>query len=317
MSRAFRSIESGDRRSGRNPVWFGLAAALAAVGGGGGGGGGVDAKAAARTAPEDEAPRAAVVAHRGASDRAPENTLAAFKLAWELEADAIEGDFLLSKDGVIVTSHDKTTKRIAGVDKPVVEQTLEELRRLDVGVWKDERFRGERMPTLEEVFAVVPEGKYILVEVKCGPEIVPELKRVIAASGLSASRIRIIAFDPEVIAECKRALDPAIKAYWLSGFKIDRDTGEVLGPPVSELIAVAREIKADGLDLQYRGLDTRERVREILDAGLELHVWTVDDPEVARRLVDWGVQSVTTNVPDVIRAAIRGRGAGASGGEGR
>src|SRR5215218_7394628 len=85
-------------------------------------------------------PAVEIVGHRGASFDAPENTLASVKLAWEQKADAAEFDVFLSKDGKIVVIHDANTKRVAGVDKPVVQQTLEELRTLDVGKWKNPKF---------------------------------------------------------------------------------------------------------------------------------------------------------------------------------
>jgi len=102
-----------------------------------------------------------VVAHRGASHAAPENTLAAFKLAWKEGADAIEGDFFLTKDQEIVCTHDRTTQRLnkEKLNLDVAKSTLEELRALDVGSWKNEKWKGERMPTLAEVMATVPDGK--------------------------------------------------------------------------------------------------------------------------------------------------------------
>ena len=89
-----------------------------------------------------------IMGHRGASYDAPENTMASFRLAWEQHADACELDVHLSKDQKVVVIHDKTTKRLAGVDKPVVDQTFDELRQLDVGRWKNERFTNERIPLL-------------------------------------------------------------------------------------------------------------------------------------------------------------------------
>src|SRR3954454_13113161 len=100
-----------------------------------------------------------IIGHRGAASDAPENTLASFRLAWEQQADAIECDVRLSKDVHIVAIHDAETKRTAGVDVAVVDQTLAELRRLDVGRWKDERFAGEPIPTLAEILTTVPVGK--------------------------------------------------------------------------------------------------------------------------------------------------------------
>ena len=90
----------------------------------------------------------------------------------------------LSKDGQIVVLHDKDTRRTAGVEGKVAQMTLAKLRKLDVGRWKHARFAGEKVPTLEEMLARVPAGKKVYVEVKCGPEIVPELDRVLKASKL-------------------------------------------------------------------------------------------------------------------------------------
>src|SRR5687768_5258275 len=84
-----------------------------------------------------------IVAHRGASHDAPENTLAAFKLAWEQGADGIEADFYLSSDGKIICNHDKDTARTAGVKHVVSETPFDVLRTLEVGSWKNEKYRGE------------------------------------------------------------------------------------------------------------------------------------------------------------------------------
>ncbi|MFV2065815.1 MAG: glycerophosphodiester phosphodiesterase family protein, partial [Pirellulales bacterium] len=97
-----------------------------------------------------------IVGHRGASHDAPENTLAAFQLAWQRGADGVEGDFYLTSDGHIVCIHDADTERVAGEKLIVAESTLADLRQLDVGAWKGERWRGEKIPTLEEVLATVP-----------------------------------------------------------------------------------------------------------------------------------------------------------------
>ena len=159
-----------------------------------------------------------VVAHRGASYDAPENTLPAFKLAWEQGADAIEGDFLLTKDGHIVCIHDRTTKRFCDQDLVVAKSTLKQLKALDVGSWKNEKYEGTRIPTISEVFATIPEGKKIFVEVKCGVEIIPPLAKVIKESNLGCEQIILICFKAEVVKSFKENL-PDHKAFWLSGFK--------------------------------------------------------------------------------------------------
>ena len=100
-----------------------------------------------------------IVAHRGASRDAPENTIPSFNLAWEQGADAIEGDFHLSRDGQIVCIHDRDTKRLTGKRRAIKDFTLDELKSLDVGAWFGAAFKGTQIPTLAEVFSTIPQGK--------------------------------------------------------------------------------------------------------------------------------------------------------------
>ena len=136
-----------------------------------------------------------IIAHRGASHDAPENTLAAFRFGWEQKADAVELDVRLSKDGNLVVIHDDNTRRTAQVDKSVGEQTLAELRSLDVGRWKGKQWVGERILTLNEALATVPEGKRLFVELKCGPEGIPELVHVAGTSFRRPSPLVAIGFS--------------------------------------------------------------------------------------------------------------------------
>ena len=107
-----------------------------------------------------------LVAHRGASRDAPENTVPAFELAWRQGADAIEGDFRLTADGRIVCMHDADGERTGGRKLAVAAATLAELRQLDVGAWKGQAWKGTPPPTLAEVLATVPPGKSVYLEVK-------------------------------------------------------------------------------------------------------------------------------------------------------
>ena len=103
--------------------------------------------------------RVEIVAHRGASADAPENTLAAIQLAWQQGADAAEIDVRLTVDGQLVAIHDETTLRTGSTDWKVKDHTLAELKTLDVGLWKSQQFVGEQIPTLAEVLDIVPPGK--------------------------------------------------------------------------------------------------------------------------------------------------------------
>jgi glycerophosphoryl diester phosphodiesterase len=245
-----------------------------------------------------------ITAHRGASADAPENTLAAFTLAWEQQADAIEGDFRLSADGRIVCVHDADTKRIAGVNHVVAATPLAELRALDAGSWKDPRFADERLPTFAEVLAAVPDGKRFFIELKTGPEIVPALARELQGRRSDPALLTIIAFDADTIAACKRSL-PAVRAHWLTAFKQDKASGD--WRPDAETIAAAVEAcGADGVGMAgRREVIDRDFVERLRSLGVrEFHVWTVDAADDARFFRDLGAMGITTNRPAFIRAAL-------------
>ncbi len=253
------------------------------------------------TASSSQASEPLIVAHRGASKDAPENTLPAFELAWEQGADAIEGDFFLTADGQIVCIHDKNTKKLADKELTVAESTFSELQALDVGAWHSPKYNGTGIPTIAEVFATIPPGKKIYIEVKCGTEIMPALLREIKASGLKDEQIVVIAFDAEVIRAVKTQA-PQFKANWLSGFE-KQGSGNIKPSP-KEVLAVLKDIGADGFSSSNKHI-TSDYINKILEAGYEYHVWTVDDPKEAKRFKDWGTLSITTNVPEVIREHLR------------
>ncbi|VTR99716.1 glycerophosphodiester phosphodiesterase [Tuwongella immobilis] len=244
-----------------------------------------------------------IVAHRGASFDAPENTLAAFRLAWEQQSDAIEGDFYLTADGKIVCCHDADTKRTAGTSLKIAESTLDQLRQLDVGRWKHPKFAGERMPTLEEVLRTVPSGKLCVIEIKCGPEIVPALVRTLEEQKFPVEQTMIISFNHQVVAECKKQL-PKVPAHWLVSYKADK-SGQWT-PTLDAVLKRAMSIRADGIDSNANlKVLTPEFVAALRKAKLEFHTWTVDDAATAKALKGLGVDSITTNRPVLIREALR------------
>lgn len=244
--------------------------------------------------------RPLIVAHRGSSYDAPENTVSAARLAWEHNADALEFDVHLSRDKKVVVIHDSTTSRTAGKPWHVARTSSEALRTLDVGRWKSPRYEGEKMPFAEEMLETVPPGKLTFVEIKSTSETVPHVREAIRSTGRQKEAV-IIGFDLDTMTAAKEAM-PEIPVYWLKGTAQDKNTGKYL-PHGRELIQKALERGLDGLDVQYRGV-TPEFVRAVHEAGLELHVWTVDDPEAAKDLARMGVDSITTNRPDLIREAL-------------
>lgn len=246
-----------------------------------------------------------IVAHRGASFDAPENTLAAFREAWKQGADAIEADFYLTQDGRIVCFHDKTTSRTTGgaANLTVSSATWEQLRALDVGAWKNKRFAGERIPTIEEVLAVVPRDGIIFVELKSGPEIVAPLQKSLENSQLRPEQVVIICFNEEVIKACRKRM-PQFKANWLTSYKQNKQTGQ-WSPSQAEVLETLQGSGATGFGTAAKDeVVTAELTKAVRDAGIEPHVWTVNDPEQARHYAALGFQSITTDKPAVIRQAV-------------
>lgn len=242
-----------------------------------------------------------LIAHRGASRNAPENTLAAFRLAWREGADGIEADFRLTSDGQVVCIHDPSTGRTAGSDLAVAETSFQELRRLDVGRWKGAAWAGTRIPTLVEVLAELPTGKKFLIELKAGPEIIPPLKKIISQSGVDPAQIRILAFSAPLITEVKRQL-PQIRACWLSDYRLNK--GGIWAPSRQQVLDTLLRIGADGLASRSRSILDEQFVGAVHAAGQELHVWTVDDLASALRLAALGVDSVMTNRPGWLRSML-------------
>jgi glycerophosphoryl diester phosphodiesterase len=240
-----------------------------------------------------------IVAHRGASHDAPENTLPAFELAWTQGADAIEGDFLLTKDNKIVCIHDGSTKRLADQNLAVRGSTLKELRELDVGSWKHEKYKGTKIPTIAEVFATIPKGKKIFVEVKCGKEIIPHLVKEIGQSKLKTEQVVLICFKQEVVKAFKKAM-PKNKAYWLSSFKKNKEG--VWTPTLEAVLATLKDTKADGLD-SHKDIPG-EAAKKIMKEGYEWHAWTVNDVATAKKLKALGIHSITTDRPGLIKSSL-------------
>ena len=231
------------------------------------------------------------IAHRGASFLAPENTVSAARLAWKLGADGVEIDIQLTADQKIMVIHDANTKRTSGEDFVIKNSSSKKLRKLDVGSFKDEKYKGEKIPYLKEIIATVSPGKKLVVEIKCGKEVLPFLEKVVNKSR-KKDQMDFISFDWQVIVLTKKMF-PENKCYWLSSKK------EGLKEKAQEAVLN----KLDGLDLYFSIID-EETVQLSKQLNLGLMAWTVDNPTEAKRLVDLGVNSLTTNKPDWLKVQL-------------
>lgn len=231
------------------------------------------------------------IAHRGASYLAPENTVASSRLAWGLGADAVEVDIYLSKDNKIMCIHDSNTKRTTGSDHIIKETDSKVLRKLDAGSFKDPKYKGEKIPLLEEIIKAMPKGKELVVELKCGSEVLPYLEPTIRRYGRN-KRFVFIAFDLPTIINTKKVF-PQNSCYWLCS-----DAG-LLNKNLPQI----PEAGLNGVSLSY-GIINEKVVTEVRRLNLEFFAWTIDDPKEAQRLISLGVKGITTNRPGWLNEQI-------------
>jgi glycerophosphoryl diester phosphodiesterase len=245
-----------------------------------------------------------IIAHRGASAGAPENTLAAIQLAWQQGADAAEIDVQRTSDGQLVAIHDETTLRTGGIDWAVKDRTLAELKTLDVGLWKSRQFLEERIPTLAEVLDLVPASKRLFIEVKETVDAIPELVRVLSAAKTTREQTVLISLDFNTIVAVKQAL-PERLAFWVTEQFPDGTEHWPLRPVTWTLIERAQKSGLDGLDVNDVATRPSGDIEIIRRAGLHTCIWTVNSVERARWLRDEGIESITTDVPAKLLAGLK------------
>ncbi len=247
-----------------------------------------------------------IVAHRGASYAAPENTVPSFELAFKENADFIEGDFWLTKDNEIVCIHDRNTKRVTSkINKlNVRSSTLSDLKKVDVGIWKADQFKGTTIPTLQEVLKIIPEGKGIYIEIKDDREIfVEKLREILNQFPIQKDRIRIIAFNPNTVKLAKKYL-PEIKTYWLFGWYFSKKK-YLKSLAQRRLMQTLRTLNCDGIDVNAAPYIDETLVKSLRENNLDFCAYDVDKVEDAFRLINLGVDSITTNSPLKMREEIK------------
>jgi len=238
-----------------------------------------------------------VIGHRGASSEAPENTLAANRLAFQQNADGIEVDVRLTKDHKLVCMHDKNTLRTAGQELVIRESTLKKLKSLDVGLWKGKKWKGETIPTLEEVLEEIPRDKKIFIEIKTGTESIDPLIKDIQKSKIDSNCITVISFHQQVVKEIKQCME-SLNVNLLVAFSGPEEVSD------EEVLQKLMELKLDGVGAENHPRLSHAFVSPILEANKKVHVWTVDDLEQAKIYKELGLSSITTNVPRLIRSAL-------------
>jgi glycerophosphoryl diester phosphodiesterase len=244
-------------------------------------------------------PTPILLAHRGDSLHAPENTLPAFEYAIQKGADGVELDAKLTADGHVVVIHDSTVDRTTDGKGRVASLTLEAIRKLDAGKWFNEKFSGTKIPLLEEAFETIGRDKLINIELKnysapynglalkvCGLIKRHNNHSQILLSSFYPSNLKIAA---RVLPEVSRALlaMPGLLGLWARSFGFMFGDYQALHPHISNT--------------------SREQVQRAHRLKRRVHVWTVNTPEEIVRLRDWGLDGIMTDDPLLaVRALGRG-----------
>ena len=237
-----------------------------------------------------------VIAHRGASGHAPENTLAAFKRAVAMGATFIETDLQMSRDARLVAIHDATLNRTTNGEGLVHDMTLADLRRLDAGSWFGSEYAGERIPTLEEILAFSKKNDVVFyLELKpqgsWGGE--HALIGALRESG-EIPRAVVISFDAAVVLNLRK-IEPTL----MTGLLYD---GQIEDPLDKAVDVGARQLLVRG-DLVTPVLLTGARKKD-----LQVVCWTVNHPAHMRALIGAGIDGIMSDYPDRLAAALQKKG---------
>lgn len=233
-----------------------------------------------------------IIAHRGASGQAPENTLAAFERAVQVGSPFIETDLQLTRDAHFVAIHDGTLERTTNGRGAVHDFTLAELRELDAGKWFDREFSGERIPTLEETLEFSRKHDVVFyLELKYDSAWGMHHALVAALrNGNSAARTVVISFDPSTLLAV-HDLDPSLM------------TGLLIEDRTEDFVQLANRVGARQV-CAASSLVTPEFVEQAHRSDLHVVAWTVNKSEEMRAMMSAGVEGIMSDFPDRLRATI-------------
>lgn len=234
-----------------------------------------------------------VVAHRGASGYAPENTLSAMKKAIDMNAEFSELDVQETKDGKIILLHDNTLERTGKKNLNIWEVNYDELKNIEVGEWYAEEFKGEPIPTLEEVIELVRGKMKLNIELKTNKheKMLAERALQVVIDNNFLDQVVFTSFKFDEVRKIREINKEAKVGYIFSKMPKDIDV-------------FAEDV--DILSVKKKLVD-EEFMSKAKAAGKEVAVWTVNEPEEMKKLIALGVDAIITNYPDVLRKVLDGK----------
>ena len=240
-----------------------------------------------------------LIAHRGASAEAPENTVPAVRKAWKRRSDGVEIDIHLTRDNRLAVIHDADTGRVARVSLPVERSSLAQLQAIDVGRWKRKRYVGRRVPSFAQASRVIPAEKWLFAELKSGPRIAPFALRELASAARVGDRTMVCSFKLDTIGavrdEAQRQGVDGLQLGWILGVA---DVEALREPSEREMLFWRAETAgASWLSMHTSKVVDAALVASARASGFRVAVWTVDKESEASRLVRVGVDAIITNDP--------------------
>ncbi len=237
------------------------------------------------------------IAHRGASGHAPENTMAAFRLALEQGADAIELDLHQTADGHLVVLHDFSLKRTTGDPRSVKQVELSEIKKLDAGIWWSKEYQGERIPTLEEVLELARDRIAVYIELKKGSPFYPAVEaRLIALLGRLKAHtwVTVSSFDSQAL-QTLRDRDPKLSLGLLTRLS-----------EAKPILSLAQTLSVRAIHISTRRFSP-VLLHQAHAQGFLVHVYTVNRPSEMQRFLDLGIDGLFTNYPDRLASLVFGQ----------
>jgi len=240
------------------------------------------------------------IAHRGESFEAPENSLSSICLAWGNGAKAVEIDVQLTADNHIVVIHDENTLRIGDKNKTIKKTNLDELKKIDIGSFKGEKWKNERIPTLKEVLDTIPENGKLIIEIKSDEKIIEPLITLIKNANLKTNQVEIIAFNFKLLAEIKKLI-PEYRILWLLGSGFYWSQWHIMKKKIKNKLLIHN---LDGVNVYEKNLINKKIVSYFQKNGLSIYAWTVNDPAKALKLVKSGINGITSDKPTWLKNKI-------------
>ncbi|MFC4766139.1 glycerophosphodiester phosphodiesterase [Effusibacillus consociatus] len=237
-----------------------------------------------------------IYGHRGASAYAPENTISAFRLAQEMGCHGLEFDVQLTKDGIPVVIHDEKMDRTTDKRGQVSTYTWNGIQSADAGSWKGKRWKGEKIPSLEEVLAEF-NGMYLNIELKNSEVPYPGLEEKVVSlidSYCDSKKVIVSSFNHESVRRIKK-LAPHIR------------TGTLYDREPANLFEYLQSLGGDAVHPSYR-LVTKEKVEQFHKLGFQINTWTVNRAFSMKRILQMGVDGIITNYPDRLKSLITTNG---------